>query len=169
MLVDIYLLYQFLRRLTKPFKEWKAFELGIIDAEGNVLRKRNTLKDDEKKAWGYFDIMIANLKKLLAKVPGGSSRLATFAAALMLLREHENHQKGLPLSEDVTIDDLMNEMRIVKLCLAEDAPTNAVGSGAIAGTGSDIASMKFPSSAIKKYKATTKRRKVSGQHSSNNS
>ena len=33
------------------------------------------------------DTLIFNLKKILAKVPGGRTRFATFAAALFLLKE----------------------------------------------------------------------------------
>lgn len=134
MIVDVFMLYQFLRRLTTPFNEWEAFKLGIIDEQGNVLRKRATLKDTEKKAWGYFDILTCNLKKLLATVPGGSSRIASFAAALILLREQK----------DVSREELLNEIRYLELALREDAPTNAVGTGFIAGTTGDITTMKVP-------------------------
>ena len=40
MVVDLFLVYQFIRRLATPFNKWKAYELGIIDDEGKVLIKR---------------------------------------------------------------------------------------------------------------------------------
>ena len=40
MIVDLFLVYQFIRRLATPFKEWKAYELGIIDDKGVQLKKR---------------------------------------------------------------------------------------------------------------------------------
>ena len=89
--IDTFLLYQFIRRLATPFEKWKAFDLGIIDAEGKVLRKRNTLRTkEEKDAFGLFDILVLNLKKLLMKLPFGKTRLASFAAALYLIKEHNN-------------------------------------------------------------------------------
>lgn len=88
--VDIFLLYSFIRRLVTPFDKWKAFKDGTIDAKGNVLVKRKNLSGNAKSNFGLFDILILNLKKLLAKVPGGSAKLATFAAALFLLKEEKN-------------------------------------------------------------------------------
>ncbi len=100
MVVDLFMLYQFLKRLVSPFEKWEAYKLGIIDADGNVLKKRRNLGTaDERKAWGYFDILAANLKKLLAQLPGGSSKIASYAAALLLLREHESGRDGSMLSE----------------------------------------------------------------------
>ena len=104
MIIDMYLLYQFLRRLVSPFEKWEAYKLGIIDSDGNVIKKRRDLgTSEERKAWGYFDILAANLKKLLNKLPGGSSKIGTFAAALLLLRESEN-DGGKMLSESPEIE-----------------------------------------------------------------
>ena len=90
---DLYFLYSFIRRLTLPFKETKAFELGIIDKNGKVLKKRSQLKStEEKEAYTMTDTLIFNLKKILAKVPGGRTRFATFAAALFLLKEDHTYR-----------------------------------------------------------------------------
>lgn len=100
--LDIFMIYQFLKRLTTPFTKWKAYELGIIDEKGNVLRKRIELQTkEEKKAWGHYDILVANLKKLLAKLPGGSSPVVSFNAALILLKEEEMDEKQI-ISEVTT-------------------------------------------------------------------
>jgi hypothetical protein len=88
--VDIFLLYSFIRRLVTPFNKWKAYQDGTIDDKGNVLIKRKQLTGNAKNNFGLFDVLILNLKKLLAKVPGGSAKLATFAAALFLLKEEKN-------------------------------------------------------------------------------
>ena len=85
---NIYFAYQFLTKLTTPFDKTDAYRLGIIDEKGKVLKKRSKLKSqEEKEAYTITDTMIFNLKKLLAKVPGGRTRFATFAAALFLLKE----------------------------------------------------------------------------------
>ena len=36
--VDLYMVYQFVKRLATPFKETKAFELGLIDEKGKRLK-----------------------------------------------------------------------------------------------------------------------------------
>lgn len=137
MIVDLFLVYQFIKRLATPFNEWDAYKLGIIDEKGNILKKsRELTTQDEKKSWGKFDVMISKLKKLLAKVPGGDSRLASYAAALWLIKEGKDHDADI-LTED-TMEDKLNEyMNIVfeNKLFDEDAPVNAAGGGAVAGIG----------------------------------
>lgn len=119
--VDLFLVYQFLKRLSTPFEQWDAYKLGIIDRQGKVLKPSSEQSTAaEKQAWGYFDRMVANLKKLLAKVPGGSTRLASYAAALLLLKEQDN----------------LKHMSDEEMCnLLEDGIANVVGGGNIAGVG----------------------------------
>ena len=77
---NIYFVYQFLKKLVTPFEKTKAFELGIIDEKGKILKRRRDLKTkDEKEAYTLSDTLIWNIKKLLGKVPGGQSRIASYA------------------------------------------------------------------------------------------
>ena len=104
MIVDLFLVYQFIRRLSTPFKEWDAYKLGIIDEKGNQLIKRKDFtKRDQKDAFGIFDIMIMKLKRLLEKIPGGKSRIGSYAAALYLIKEQQSIERGgFELAESVT-------------------------------------------------------------------
>ena len=86
-LIDIALMYSFLKRLVTPFEEWDAFKSGVIDAEGQILIPVDKRSPEQRDSYGYYDRVVANLKKLLAKVPGGKTKLATFASALLLMRE----------------------------------------------------------------------------------
>lgn len=149
MIVDLFLVYQFVRRLATPFEKWPAYEAGVIDKDGNILKskKERNLKS-EKDSFGIFDLMILKLKKLLAKVPGGSSRLASYAAALWLIKEWNHFSNESLLNENVS-EDLLDEsldLFFSRYCyyidLAEDVkekmieePIVNVGSGAIAGLG----------------------------------
>ncbi len=90
---NVYFVYQFIKKLVVPFNQTDAFKLGIIDEKGKVLKKRSSLKTvDEREAYTLSDTLIFNLKKILAKIPGGSSKLATFAAAMFLLKEEKTAQ-----------------------------------------------------------------------------
>lgn len=125
-IVDTYLVYQFLKRLTTPFNQTEAFKLGIIDAKGRVLKKKGQLTtDEEASAWGYFDILVNNMKKILAKVPGGSSKMGLYAASALLFKEHTN----LVTKTDYEMMKLFEER------LREELPANIVGSGKVAGLG----------------------------------
>jgi hypothetical protein len=89
-LPDGFMTAVFLRRFTRPYEEWPAFKAGIIDAHGNIIKKRRDLTPEEDKLFGNYDRVILNLRKILAKVPGGSSRLGILAAAALLLKEGES-------------------------------------------------------------------------------
>lgn len=85
---DTYYTYRFLKILTTPWEEMDAYDLGIIDDEGNVLKKSNQLRTpDERKAYTLFHRLVFNIKRLLEKLPLGRKRIASYAAALFLLRE----------------------------------------------------------------------------------
>lgn len=129
--VDLYIVYQFIKRLSTPFDETEAYRLGLIDDKGKRLKKAST--KEEKAAMTYFDRMIFNMKRLLAKVPGGNTRMGSYAAALLLLKEEKEH----------TMDNLMEQMKTLKRSslkdfksLREDAPAMSTGP-AVAGTGDD--------------------------------
>ena len=159
MIIDLWLVYQFIRRLATPFNEWEAYKLGIIDENGNVLKKRKELRDErERKAFGIFDVMILNLKKLLAKVPGGSTRLASYAAALYLIREWNHFSDSTMLTENVSDEEILQSLLVFQNGYSDyilemndvnqkseldalfeqrivETPTVNVGSGNIAGMG----------------------------------
>ena len=152
MIVDLFLVYQFIRRLAAPFESWDAYKQGVIDKDGKVLVKKKDRNPEQKKAWGTFDVMVANLKKLLAKVPGGSSKIASYAAALYLIKEWNHFSEDSLLTEDITEEQLEESLllfndRYVNYILIgenvnskinikpelEEEPANNVGSGNIAG------------------------------------
>ena len=133
---DIVLVYQFIKRLTTPFDETDAFKLGLIDAKGKRLKKASS--SEEKKAMTYFDRLIFNLKRLLAKIPGGETKFGTYAAALFLLKESASPKENY--SEEELAEALLENMEVLEektySKLFEDAPANATGA-AVAGTGDD--------------------------------
>ena len=112
MVVDLFLVYQFIRRLATPFEKWKAFDLGVIDKNGKILVKKKDRSREQKKAFGVFDVMVTNMKKLLAKVPGGSSRLASYAAALFLIKEYKAFSDESVLTEDLNEEDLEKSLQL---------------------------------------------------------
>lgn len=153
MIVDTYLVYQFLRRLVTPFVQMPAYKYGIIDANGNFLRKRSELvTPQEKAALGLFDILVINLKRILAKVPGGRSRLASLAAAMYLLRQQNNVTEQNINNILFTLEEDFNSELSHLENLYEDAPVMSVSSGAIKGIGATPDDIAVPRKAAKKYK-----------------
>ena len=87
--IDAFITFRFLKLLVTPFNKTEAFRLGIIDERGKVLRKYKTLERiEERQAYTILHRLVFNIKKLIEKVPGGKSRLASYAAALFLIKEH---------------------------------------------------------------------------------
>lgn len=85
---DLFYAFRFLRMLTTSWEDTKAFSYGIIDDKGKVLKKAKTLKTPaEKSAYTVFHRLVFNIKRLLQKAPGGGSKLASYAAALFLIKE----------------------------------------------------------------------------------
>jgi hypothetical protein len=75
---------------TTPFAEWEANKTGVIDDEGNIVvpsEKRTPVQDD---SFTKFDLLILKLKRVLEKLPFGKTKLASYAAALFLLKEEKN-------------------------------------------------------------------------------
>lgn len=84
---DLIYAFRFIRLLTTPWEETDAFKLGIIDENGN--RNKSVRIDNSKTRDAYtpFIRIAFNIKRLLQKVPGGRSRIGSFAAGLYLIRE----------------------------------------------------------------------------------
>jgi hypothetical protein len=139
--IDLFVVYKLIRKLTTPFNQTDAYKLGIINEKGRVLKQAKDLKtSSEQEAWSWLDILCNNIKRLLAKIPGGSSQLFTYAAALYLL--HEPVDKLREASEwtegslaETILGPTGNKYLSEAIILSEDAPANAAGTGGIAGIG----------------------------------
>lgn len=83
---DFFYTLRFLRLLTTPWEKTNAFEKGIIDKDGKVIKKPES--SEEKQVYNSFHKLVFNLKRLLNKIPLGKSTLASYAAALYLIKEH---------------------------------------------------------------------------------
>jgi len=84
---DLYYTFRFIKLLTTPFKETDAFKLGIIDEKGNRIKSQAVKSKAEKDAYTTFHRLVFNVKKLIEKLPGGGSKLASYAAGLFLIKE----------------------------------------------------------------------------------
>ena len=133
--VDAFIAYKFVKILSTPFDQTDAYKLGIIDADGKVLKKRKDLQGtNEKKAYTIFHQIGWNLKRILNKIPGTKSRFGSFAAALFLLKEEtEGQYSDWNLVENYIMEYATEE----GLLLTEDIPANNASSGQVAGLGDE--------------------------------
>ena len=122
--IDLLITYRIVKLLVKPFDKQEAFKYGIIDKDGNVLKKFKTLKTEkERKAYTILHRFVFNLKRILKRV-GLGSRLGSFAVALaLLIKENKEYEDKKILIESAIIsylketnqyDNLLNEQGEVK-------------------------------------------------------
>jgi hypothetical protein len=103
---NLYFTYKFLRVLTQKWEDSDAFKLGIVDKNGKLLRRVRELKtSEEKEAYSIFNRLAFNLKRILNKLPFGKSALASYAAALFLIKEHSG-------ATDEQIEEVLDKMDI---------------------------------------------------------
>jgi len=148
--VDIYVLYRIIKDLSTPIEETDAFKFGLIDKNGKRRRddKGVTIKaktKEEKNADSYYHRFILNIKKLMSKV-GLGSKLATFAAALFLLREHVEQRQLIQgdsfEDENAVLEEIVRNMKYLEKNSQknyknlQEEIANVTGP-AVAGTGDD--------------------------------
>ena len=85
--IDLAYTFRFIRMLVLDWKSWDAYKQGVIDENGKRNKDVKLDTDEKKNSYTHFIRLCANVKRLLNKVPGGSSKLGSFAAALYLVKE----------------------------------------------------------------------------------
>jgi len=110
---DLVYTFRFLKMLVTSFEDTDAFKLKIIDDKGNRIKATSIDSSDKKSAYTAFHRLTFNIKKLLAKAPGGQSRLASYAAALYLLKEkynvNDNNLQKIVEASEIDILDILQE------------------------------------------------------------
>jgi len=93
--IDLFVTYRFLKLLVTPFDKQDAFKFGIIDKDGNVLRKARSLRiGKEKRAYTLLHRLVFNFKRILSKV-GLGGRFGTYAAAAVALLKESYGQSDV--------------------------------------------------------------------------
>jgi|TARA_B110000902_G_scaffold174788_1_gene198447 hypothetical protein len=92
--IDLFVTYRFLKLLTTPFEKVDAYKFGIIDNQGNRIKKPNSTKpavelatSELANSYTILHKLVFNIKKIFAKVPGLRTKVGTYAAALFLLKD----------------------------------------------------------------------------------
>ena len=113
---DLVYTLRFLKLLTTPFEKLGAYEIGLIDKDGVVDKKRKAElkltmdgRMDLSTHYTTFLRLVIRLKSLLAKIPGGKSFVARYGAALALIKEHgELSDKNLLKIHEATGIDILD-------------------------------------------------------------
>lgn len=109
--------YSFAILLSKDFKKWEAYKLGIINDKGEILRKPKT--KEEKNSLDSFENLVRKLKIILLKFVPSAKYLSFIIAAYLLKEENNTHHEifrnrvSKELSEEEILS-LISYLKIVK-------------------------------------------------------
>lgn len=169
-IIDNLIAYRILYMLVTPFKDTKAYKLGIIDDKGTNLRKMSTLKtSEERDAYTYLNRLVFNMKKIIAKLPGGDSKLTNLVAALFLVKEYYVSKDRTTSLMEHRLEHVLEEVNKGVVFVEEEielsrfltlqeegeggAPTNNT-------SGAAVDQPKIGKKNIKKYQQVARRSKV---------
>ena len=122
--MDLYFVYKFAKFIAMEWTDWPAYQLGIIDEKGNVIKeKREGI--EERANYTLFHRLLRKLKQLLERVPGMKGKLGKAVAAYFLFKEGmEKHgangelldegfikyiNDNMSLNESMQVKTLMNQ------------------------------------------------------------
>ena len=110
---DFFYALRFLRLLTTKWNRTDAFKKGIVDKNGKKLKSPET--PEEKSAYTIFHRLVFNIKRMINKVPLGKTTIASYLAALFLIKEHsgiteEELKKVIKETLEVDFSDYKSEL-----------------------------------------------------------
>ena len=110
---DFFYAIRFLRLLTTKWNRTDAFKKGIVDKNGKKLKSPET--PEEKSAYTIFHRLVFNIKRMINKVPLGKTTIASYLAALFLIKEHsgiteEELKKVIEETLEVDFSDYKSEL-----------------------------------------------------------
>jgi hypothetical protein len=154
--VDNLLAFKILYMLVTPFDKTEAFKRGVIDKDGTVLVKVKDQTPEQKEAYDLLDRLVFSLKRLLGKLPGGKSQIASLAAAYYLVKE--SYEGGTSINEQrvknmldiieegvILVEEQLTVLNFIKLYEEGEGgamPVNAIANKVGASVSTDIPVIK---------------------------
>ena len=133
--IDLFVTYRFLKLLTTPFEKTDAFKLGIIDKDGNRIRKPNSSQVEVelttsqlKNSYTILHKLVFNIKKIFSKLPLLKTKIGTYAAALFLLKDTFKEHMQDP---DIFEKEFMKFLKENKVVLDTEISEEVIGFGEV--------------------------------------
>ncbi len=87
---DLVYTFRFIRMLVMKWESWDAYKQGVIDENGKRIKSVKLDTPSKKASYTPFIRLAANIKRVVSKIPFGKTKLGSFAAALLLIKENGN-------------------------------------------------------------------------------
>lgn len=139
--MDLTYSVRMIRLLRKPWTEWTAYKLGILDGQGEVLRNPKT--KEELEAYSAFHRSVRHIKRRLNAVPymTGFMNLTSMYDSLrsrynLTEQEHKDIMMNVPILKEY----LEKEALIVDAMVAGDSggDVDNIASGTTTGAVTNI-------------------------------
>ena len=88
--IDTVIVFRVLKLLTTKWTDQAAFKEGLIDEKGKRIKSEKVNTSERKNSYTFLHRLVFNLKRLMELLPFGKTRLASYGAALFLIKEHCN-------------------------------------------------------------------------------
>jgi hypothetical protein len=130
-IVTSFAVYKLLTEIIKPFTSMDVYKAGIIDANGNILKKEDELTPEESRLMTPFVRLVIGIKRLVQALPGTRYKadfnyISTAARAMAFECYQLGGDPELFLEElQKSIDILVEEGEAP----AGDAAGNVIGGG----------------------------------------
>ena len=98
--IDTVITFRVLKLLTTKWEDHEAFKTGLIDDKGKRIKSVKVDTKEKKESYTCLHRLVFNLKRLIEMLPLGKNRLASYAAALFLIKEHCD-LKGNQLDKEI--------------------------------------------------------------------
>jgi hypothetical protein len=86
--IDTVIVFRVLKLLTTKWTDHEAYKVGLIDDKGKRIKSEKVNTAVRKNSYTFLHRLVFNLKRIMEFLPGGKTRLASYAAALFLIKEH---------------------------------------------------------------------------------
>lgn len=106
-----FLIYRFAVLMKTPFNKWDAFNMGLIDETGEIIRKAKTTQEKEK--FGKLEWFILKIRKILLKYIR-SEKLLTVLVYAYIMKMEEPNIAILELEEELTLEERNELIEFVK-------------------------------------------------------
>jgi hypothetical protein len=101
-LLGTYFKYKIIYNFQKPFTKWSAYKLGLIDENGDIIKKAETKK--EKAALDPIINLVRKVKKILVKYIGDRQLVNLLISGYLITESKENILDLEVLIENQKID-----------------------------------------------------------------
>lgn len=106
--LDKYYAALLLNLLTRPFDHQKAYSLGLINAEGKLVKAPSN--ENEKEAYTPLHQLTFGIKRILDQFPGANMKVKQLAVAMNFIR---NQHVPEQFKESIDYNQFLKEMKLV--------------------------------------------------------